>query len=500
MVDAITAAEMRQSEEQALSSGWTESRLLETAGTSLGQTIAHLYPQCGTAIAYLGKGHNAGDALVALQRLREQHGWQIAYRASHALEDCAPLVQEHAARLGPDAALQWTPEWDECQRPLILLDGLLGTGSKGTLRPPLQESVAEMEWLRDNVGAHILSVDLPSGVHPDEGNVGEGAVTADFTLMIGNPKIGLLRSRAGTHTGALALVPVPALQRKGTNQLELIAPQSMAIGKRPRAHDSHKGTAGRVRILAGSSTYPGAAALAAQGALRGGAGLVYLHVPNSALDVVRMLCPPEVIVAGYDHLREVPLGKADARVVGCGLGAVGDVAWVTLEKWIVESDIPTVVDADALNAIASHQARRLLRSHHVLTPHPGEFQRLAPDLSELPRQEAARAFIKRHPSALLLKGQRSLIAYRGQPLRCNSTGHAGMASGGQGDVLAGVVGARLAAGDEPFDAASLAAWLCGRAAERSVQSHPPQSAETMTASDTLAHLGGAWRDWRQSTR
>lgn len=491
---------MRQSEEKALSSGWTEARLLESAGTSLGHTIAHLYPTPGTAIAYLGKGHNAGDALVALQRLRQQHGWKVAYRTSFPLEDCAPLVREHAARLGPDAHLKWTPEWDECRRPLILLDGLLGTGAKGALRPPLAESVAEMEWLRDNVGAQVLAVDLPSGVHADEGRIGEIAVTADFTLMIGNPKIGLLRSRAGTHTGALALVPVPALQAKGSHDLELICPQSMTMGKRPRAHDSHKGTAGRVRILAGSSSYPGAAALAATGALRAGAGLVHLHVPDSILSVVRSLCPPEVIVAGYGNLGEVPQGKADARVVGCGLGAVGDMSWVTLERWITESDIPTVIDADALNAIASHQAGEILRSHHVITPHPGEFQRLAPDLSELPRQEAARAFISRHPATLLLKGQRSLIAYRTLPLRCNSTGHSGMASGGQGDVLAGVIGARLAAGDSPPDAASLGAWLCGRAAERSLTAHPPQSAESMTASDVLNHLGGAWLDWRQSTR
>lgn len=500
MADAITAAEMLQAEQQALDSGWTESRLLESAGDSLGQTISHLFPQAGTAIAYLGKGHNAGDALVALRRLRDRHGWNVAFRASHPLKDCAPLVREHAGRLEPDAALQWTPEWDECKRPLILLDGLLGTGSKGALRPPLQEAAAEMEWLRNHVGAQILSVDMPSGVHPDHGRVDEHAVTADYTLMIGNPKIGLLLSYAGSHTGALALVPVPALQCKGSNHLELIAPQSMSMGKQPRAHDCHKGTAGRVRILAGSTSYPGAAALAAIGALRGGAGLVYLHVPLAVLDAVRSMCPPEIIISGYSHLREVPLGKADARLVGCGLGAVGDVAWITLEKWIAESDIPTVVDADALNAIASHQAARLYRSHHVLTPHPGEFQRMAPDLSNLQRQDAARAFASRHPSALLLKGQRSLIAYRGHALRCNSTGHAGMASGGQGDVMAGVIAARLAAGDAPGDAASLGAWLCGRAAELSLQDDPPQSAESMTASDTIRHLGGAWRDWRQATR
>jgi NAD(P)H-hydrate epimerase len=154
-----------------------------------------------------------------------------------------------------------------------------------------------------------------------------------------------------------------------------------------------------------------------------------------------------------------------------------------------------VLDADGLNLLAAAGTTALLESRHLITPHPGEFRRLAPDLAEQDRLDAATAFVARHPCALLLKGARTLVAAPGEATRFNPTGHAGMASGGQGDVLAGVAGAFLAQGLKPADAASLAAWLCGRAAERALEKGP-----ITIASDTLAELGGAMRDWQERRR
>ncbi|MBC8003582.1 MAG: NAD(P)H-hydrate dehydratase [Opitutaceae bacterium] len=317
--------------------------------------------------------------------------------------------------------------------------------------------------------------------------------------MIGNAKRGLVSGLAVAATGALALVPVEPLAAGHTGDRELISPQTLECGRSPRPFDFHKGMAGRVAILAGSESYAGAAVLAASGALRGGAGLVTLFVPMSARAVIAAKCPPEVIVRGYDDPREVLESRFDALVIGCGLGEMGDPTAEGILEVISNSRVPTVVDADALNLIASRGKTGILTDNHVLTPHPGEFARLAPDLRDLPREDAARQFADRTPATLLLKGSRTIVTRKGEPLRCNSTGSPGMASGGQGDLLAGVIGARLAIGDSPTDAAALGAWLCGRSAEIALNERH-LSEESLLPGDVLHFLGAAYRDWQNSRR
>jgi hydroxyethylthiazole kinase-like uncharacterized protein yjeF len=166
---------------------------------------------------------------------------------------------------------------------------------------------------------------------------------------------------------------------------------------------------------------------------------------------------------------------------------------------IAGTSVHTVVDADALNLISRTASLSILTEKHVITPHPGEFARLAPDLAEVSREEAARLFADRLSSILLLKGSRTLVTAKNHPIFCNSTGSPGMATGGQGDLLAGVIGARLAAGDDPLQAASLSAWLCGRAAEIALDD-ARLSEESLTPSDVSHFLGAAFRDWKSSGR
>ncbi len=500
MPDALTVAEMLDAEKSAIDSGCSEAQLLQAAGESLGHRIHQLYTTSGTAIAYLGKGNNAADSLVALKYLRDNHGWKIAYRAGFPLSKCNPLVREHVRALGDDKGLSQPVDPSQLSRPLLLLDALLGTGSKGAPRPPLDALVREIAKLRNESGAKVIAIDLPSGVDADSGEVNDCAVLADLTLMIANAKVGLLKARCSSHVGALGLIALKALEHGGNSGLELIAPQCLSIGKSPRPHEIHKGTAGRVRLLVGSNAYPGAAAMASMGALRGGAGLVFVHVPTRILETVRKQSPPEVIISGYEKLAEVPVAEVDARVIGCGLGSVSKEDWKHLESWITGSELPTVLDADGLNAIVAHQGHGLLSANHVITPHHGEFRRLAPDISELDRETAAREFSRCCLSTLLLKGHRSIIAQSTHSLRINSTGNAGMASGGQGDLLSGVIAAQLAAGLSPYDAASLGAWICGRAAELALLADPPQSEESLAASDCSHWLGQAWNDWKNGTR
>ncbi|MES2924276.1 MAG: NAD(P)H-hydrate dehydratase [Verrucomicrobiota bacterium] len=496
---AVTIAETLGIEAAAMASGWTEEQLLNLAGERLGRAIGRYFPNPGTMVGYLGKGHNAGDTLVALRILRDQFGWNVTTRHAFPMAECAPLTQKKWDELGTRVPTDRAPQWRDFERPLILLDGLLGSGSSGAMREPLIGLAQEMNSLRQQAGARVAAVDLPSGINADSGQISAGTVIADVTFMIGNSKRGLLSGHAAAATGALALVPVEPLAAARTGDRDLIAPQTLECGKSPRPFDFHKGMAGRVAILAGSESYTGAAVLAAAGALRGGAGLVTLFVPVSAHATIAAKCPPEVIVRGYHDPREVLEFRSDALVIGCGLGEMDNPTADGILELISNSRNPTVVDADALNLIASRGATGILTANHVLTPHPGEFARLAPDLRDLSREDAARQFADRIPATLLLKGSRTIVTRQGEPLLCNSTGSPAMATGGQGDLLAGVIGARLAIGDTPMDAASLGAWLCGRSAEIALNERH-LSEESMLPGDVLHFLGAAFRDWQGSRR
>lgn len=496
---AVTISQMRTAEALAMANGWSEEQLLNAAGERLGLAIGRFFPHPGTVIGYLGKGHNAGDTLVALRILRDKFGWKVSTRSAFPFDSFAPITLRKWDELGIRMPLDRVPAWRDLDGPLLLLDGLLGTGTSAALREPLLRFSQEMATLRHQAGARVAAIDMPSGIDPDTGDMSPGTVTADVTFMIGNAKSGLLRGRAANAAGALVLVPVESLTFGGRTELEAISPQILHHGKAPRPFDFHKGQAGRVAILAGSDHYTGAAVLAASGALRAGAGLITLHVPQHVAAHIAAKCPPEIIVKGFLNPDELVTGPFDALVTGCGLGILEDEIASGLLRLIETSPAPVVIDADALNLIARLDKTSILAEKHVITPHPGEFRRLAPDLIELPREEAAREFADRFPSTLLLKGSRTIVTRRGEPLWCNTTGDPGMASGGQGDVLSGVIGARLAAGDSPLEAATLGAWLCGRSAEIALN-QPHLSPESLAPSDVLHHLGAAYQDWRTSSR
>ena len=400
---AVTVAGMLACEASAIANGWTEEQLLNLAGERLGLAIGSYFAAPGTAVAYTGKGHNAGDALVALRILRDRFGWKIFVRPAFPMHECAPLTLGKWDELDVHP-LDRPPVPADLPRPLVLLDGLLGSGASGPPRDAITAMIGEMTALRNQAGARVAAVDLPSGTDPDSGEIHPGGLVADVTFMIGAAKIGLLTGHAASSPGALALVEVDPLAAAGESDLEMICPQLSEFGKRPRPFDFHKGDAGRVSVLAGSDCYGGAAALAASGALRAGAGLVTLFVPASARALVSAKCPPEVIIRGYEDPRELLEMRADAIVAGCGLGEIGGTDAVALLDLIARVPVPAVLDADALNLIARRGAMDILNDKHLLTPHPGEFARLAPELAELPRVEAVRRFCGTTTASLSLKG------------------------------------------------------------------------------------------------
>lgn len=482
----VTGAEMRALEEAAFRRGVDAESLMEAAGAGIARRLIALHPRPGRCVAFIGKGNNGGDAWVALRHLRAA-GWRIEARTLAPELEWGALPRRKARELGPGSG----PEV-EGGGPLLVLDALLGIGAKGPLRPPLREGVAEIAGLRERHGAVVAAVDLPSGMDADSGE-GE-AVTADLTLTVGAPKRGLATEAGILRAGRIVLVPLDGLEPPAGGSPALFCPEFFPGLLAPRPHDFHKGRAGRLGILAGSPGMSGAAVLCAAAALRAGAGLVTLHVERDFLPSLAAAMPPEVMVRVADEpVLEACAAGHDAIVAGPGCGAVSARWRNSLLAALAGPGPRWVLDADALNLLAAAGRRDVLRPECLITPHPGEFRRLAPELADRERVAAAAGFVERHPCTLLLKGARTLVAAPGGAVRVNPTGHAGMASGGQGDVLAGVAGALLAQGVGTVDAGSLAAWLCGRAAER-------VAGPIASAGAVVEQLGGAMEDWRGRRR
>lgn len=487
----VTCRQMQEAETRAFAAGVSDAALMEQAGCGIARVIRQFFPVPGTIRLYLGTGNNAGDALVAGRELRAA-GWRLQARCARDPADFKPLPARHWNELGEVEA---PPADGRCDSgPLVCLDGLLGLGAIGPLRPEAAVLAREMNRLRRGQGACTVAMDLPTGLDGDSGVPAADAVVADVTATVAALKRGLVADAAVNHVGRLALVPLPELAPflRGDSAAELLTPDLLRPWLPQRDHECHKGQAGRIGVLAGTPGFYGAAELACLGALRAGAGLVTLlvRVPE-ACAVLAARLPPEVMVRRVDDIRNADSGFG-ALVVGPGLGFAHADEVADLLRL---APVPMVVDADALTLLAQRgmEPLRAAVGPRLLTPHPGEMQRLAGPVGD--RAACARGFAQAHPGhTLLLKGARTVIACAGEPLRFNGTGHAGMATGGMGDFLAGAAAALLGQGVSPPRAAGLAAWLCGRAAELAALDG---GTESVLPTDLAGRLGVAWRQLRE---
>lgn len=496
----VTCRQMQQCEEAAFARGVSAAALMEEAGRGIAKVVRQFAPRAGSLVLFLGKGNNAGDALVAARELVAD-GWRLYARLSDEPAAMKALPRQHLATLGSLVHLLK----DACAHdfpagPIVSLDGLLGIGAQGPMKPELQMLAREMNLLRTQRHALTIAMDIPSGLDGDHGDACEDAVEADVTAVVAQMKAGLVEDGADHYAGRLALVPLLDLsQTDGDAQAEVLTPKMLRAWLPRRANDMHKGDAGRIGILAGSPGFLGAAELACRGAIRAGAGLVTLLVPEKVYPLLAPRMPAEVMVKMIDDYRDVLDMRFDALAIGPGLG-------FEHEKEIVEvlkkAKAPTVVDADALTMLAQHPevmdaTGKLPR---LMTPHPGEMDRLLrnfPGWHGMSRRRLVESLTETAPGrTLLLKGTRTVIATQGQATMFNTTGHPGMASGGMGDVLTGVCAAFAAQRLSLHQAAGLGAWLCGRAAERFV-SQELAAMESVGASDVTAHLGGALRDLKE---
>jgi NAD(P)H-hydrate epimerase len=464
---------MLEVERVAFDSGFRAEDFMEQAGLGIAGVVRQFHPRPGHCIVFVGKGHNGGDALVAARHLRGD-GWSVEIRAAFDRSHAAPLT---AARWFADSPAAIS------SGPLVVLDGLLGLGASGNPRGGVAAAIEAIQALRRRRGAWVLAVDLPSGLGADL------TVEADVTATIGFPKTPLLEDEATKFTGRLAVIPLPGLiPPSGVPFGELIVPAALEGLLPPRNFETHKGQAGRVAVIAGSEGFPGAARLCATGALRAGAGLVTLYTCESVLPALASSLPPEVMLRPRSAWNSRSEPRFDAIAVGPGMVRASD---EEIRRILRSLRTPSVLDADALRPPSRIRGGLLLPPHPcLLTPHPGEMERLL--LREgRDRQSWAEAFVRSHPATLLLKGARTIVAQRNKPVFYNTTGHPGMASGGMGDVLSGVAAALLAQGKSPLDAAKISAWTCGHAAEIALRGGLV-SQESLTASDVLENLGAAF--------
>lgn len=496
----VTCRQMQQCEEAAFARGVSAAALMEDAGRGIANVVRQFAPQPGSLLLFLGKGNNAGDALVAARELAAD-GWKLHARLCCEPEAMKELPREHFTTLGNQLRViaDATP-FDFAAGPIVSLDGLLGIGAQGPLKPELQMLAREMNALRMQKHALTIAMDIPSGLSGDQGSACEDAVVADVTAVVAQIKSGLLADGADHHVGRIALVPLQELAEcAGDAAAVALTPAILRSWLPRRANDMHKGEAGRIGIIAGSRGFLGAADLACHGALRAGAGLVTLLMKTDVYPLIASRAPAEVMVKPVHDYRGALELRFDALVIGPGLG-------FDHEKEILEvlrqSTVPTIVDADALTMLAQNpqvldQTNKLPR---LLTPHPGELERLLrnfPGWHALGRRKVAEALTECAPGrVLLLKGARTVITTQGQPTLFNTTGHPGMASGGMGDVLSGVCAALAAQSLSLHHSAGLGAWLCGRAAERAVM-REEIAHEAVCATDVARHLGGALLDLKR---
>lgn len=456
-VPLLTAEEMAAWDRSAIeAAGVPERVLMENAGRAAAAVVAREFP-CGTVVGVIGSGKNGGDGVVMLRTLAAWGRDVVAVPAGGA-----PLPSELLAGWEIPVADDLATA---CRGASVIVDAVLGTGARGAPRG----DAAAMVHAIASAGLPVVALDGPTGVDLTDGSVAGDAVQADLTISFGAPKRGLVLHPGRGRAGRILVVEIgfPPLDRDAWSAGVVTA--GWAAARLPRIPlDAHKGTAGEVSVVAGGRDMGGAAVLVAMGALRAGAGMVRVISAEENRSSIQAAVPEAVFVGRDSGGVEAALERADAVVIGPGIGL--DDEGSALVARAIAVGAPIVLDADALTLLAREPGLLTpsVAGRALLTPHPGEMARLlgtaAADITADPFG-AAREAVARFGCAVLLKGAPSHVAAPDAPAMVNVTGHSGIATGGMGDTLAGIAGAMMAGGASPADAGALALYYSGRAAE-----------------------------------
>ena len=471
--------------------------LMENAALRVVEEMERRYsPLRGRRIAVIcGKGNNGGDGLAIARHLSARFGadvivWLAADPA--ALTGDAKVNADMAETFGLDVRRVETAAGLGLGRSDVIVDALLGTGIKGAVTGTAAELIGAM----NDCGRPIVAVDLPSGLDAETGNVNGPCVRATLTVTFALPKFGLLVYPGASFVGELVVADIgmprqvmaaPAISVQVTEAADV----AKWLPSRAEGRDANKGTFGHVTVFAGARGFVGAPSMVAEAAARTGAGLVTLATPQGVQNSIASHVSPVVMTRG---LPETPDGtfsrealeaaltlaaKGTVAALGPGIGAENKDTGAFVREFITRCSAPLVVDADGLNVLSQEADRGASRirgrsAPTVLTPHPGEMGRLLgtdTKAVQADRRGAVERAAQAFGCVVLLKGGRTLIAAPDGTLFINTTGNAGMATGGAGDVLTGVIAALLACGLGPHEAAAAGAYLHGLAGDSVAEAH-----------------------------
>lgn len=494
----VSAFQMQQIEEQIFAAGMPVSALMEKAARLCSDRIQQLYPkpQFSTVGILVGPGHNGGDALVIAREL---------YLANYSVKIFLPFAKlkslttqhfEYAKSLGIDFYQEIEP-LQHCQ---LLIDGLFGFGLTRELPP----NIAKVVDLVNSWSKPTVSIDLPSGINTDTGKVLGGAIKATNTLCLGLWKQAFFQDIALDYFGKSeridfgilphhirAILPQPAAIRRIDKALAL------SLLPLPRPLVTHKYDRGNLLLVCGSKRYAGAAILAALGARASGMGMLSIAVPESLKNLMIGHIPEALIVDCPENkegaIASLPfsaaaLNKFDAIACGCGLTLD---AKSTVEK-ILGAECPIILDADGLNILSELNAIEVLNQREfttILTPHPGEFKRLFPELSEqqTDRLISVQAAAQQSNSIILLKGSKTAVANSQGQTWLISESTPALARGGSGDVLTGLVGGLIAQAknNRLFDVVASGAWWHARAGILAAKEHTELGVDATTLAEYI---------------
>lgn len=503
----VTAHTMQELDRQAIEThGIPGLDLMERAGRGCAEHIMAAYGirQNKRAVILAGRGNNGGDGYVIARYLLER-GWQVQVLVLASRNEIRGDARTNLDLLS-DAVLSFCPREGELVKKHadalgqadVVVDALLGTG----LRSDLQGNYLEAVALINAAPGKVVAVDIPSGIHGTTGRILGKAVRADMTVTFGLAKLGHVLYPAADYVGRLVIVDIgiPPQLMNAAPGYDFLDERSMAPLVRRRDRQAHKGVFGHCLIVAGSTGKTGAAALAANSAVRTGAGLVTLAVPETLNPILEIKTTEAMTLplpdAGSGFLTTQAITAIEKVLPGKSALAIGPgidrrPAGVTVVQSLIESvALPMVIDADGLNALAEDTTvlHRSKSANIVLTPHPGEMSRLLgsviPDVAAI-RVSVAQEFARSFGVYVILKGARTIIAAPDGTAAINGSGNPGMATGGMGDVLTGIIIALLGQGYGTWDACCLGVYLHGLAGDLVAME---QGEIGMTATDLMERI------------
>ncbi len=507
----LNSEQMREADRRTIEEiGIPSIVLMENAGRQVVAAIETAFADrmSGPIAVVCGRGSNGGDGFVVARTLH-QRGGDVAVFVIGSIGDIrgdARSNLEILGRLGVSVVevadeQTWELHFSEIARAGLIVDAMFGTGLKAPLSGMMETLVADI----NGSGIPVVAIDLPSGLSADTSNLVGDCIDAAMTVTLGAPKLPLILPPAEAKAGDIVIadigIPFEVIESVAPPRIDLLTRDDVRELVVPRQPDGHKGDFGHVLIVGGSRGKTGAPHLSGSAALRSGAGLVTIAAPRSCQPTIAALAA-EYMTEPLDETAEGSIAESaldrilelEPDVIAAGPGLGRDPSTVAFVHALLDrTSSPLVLDADALNAFAGNAGRLSSRQGRtiVLTPHPGEMARLLGTTVEDVqgnRLEVSRHFATLHHVYVVLKGHRTVIATPDGELFINPTGNPGMATGGTGDVLTGMIAAWLGQLLDADAACKLAVFLHGAAGDLA---EADEGEVAMVAGDVLSHLGDA---------